>query len=154
MSDDHKDNPDFDPETGKWKPGKHPNSVAAFSKHQSPAWDSERAADAGRRGGEVMKAKAEKRRRIRDKAEELTMLNDELKKSGFNAVDMLRVQMAEAHLTDDDDRVFEIAKVLAEFDAPKMQRIETKIEEVSTEEMSKEEILERIKRITGGNNAG
>ena len=154
MSDDHSDNPDFDPVTGKWKPGKHPNSVAAFTKHQSPAWDAEQASAAGKRGGEVMKARAEKRRRIQEKAEELTMLNDELKKTGFNAVDMLRIQMAEAHMGGDEDRVFEIAKVLAEFDAPKMQRIETRIEEVSTDEMTKEEILERIKRITGGSDAG
>lgn len=146
--DDHANNPDFDSETGKWKAGKHPNSVKAFQENRADTWTTETATEIGRRGGEVMKARAEKRKRIREKADELTMLNDELKKCDFNAVDMLRLQMAEAHMQEDDDRVFEIAKVLAEFDAPKLARIETKIEEVSTDEMTKEEILERIKRIT------
>ena len=48
-------------------------------------------------------------------------------------------------MNDDFDTAADLAKTLAEFEKPKLARIEQKVEEVSTDELSDEELDKLLK---------
>ena len=63
----------------------------------------------------------------------------------LGAVDVLKVLMHKALMNDDFDTAADLAKTLAEFEKPKLARIEQKVEEVSTDELSDEELDKLLK---------
>jgi hypothetical protein len=126
----------------KYPNGKHPNSL----KNLKGPWDSEGAKKAQVLG--VAKRKANKAARD---AMKLNMKDWNLYKSevlddqGLSAVDVLKVLMYKALEAEEYDTASDLAKSLAEFETPKLARVENTNQEVSGEEMTDEELQERIK---------
>ncbi len=74
---------------------------------------------------------------------------DVLSQMDLSALDVLRHQMLKAMQTGDDDRAIEIAKSLAEFESPKLARIDQTNTEITTEDLTDEELQEKLRSALG-----
>ena len=120
----------------------HPNSL----KNLTAAWNSETAAEASKLG--LAKRKANKLAREQLKmsmADWKAYQSDVLEDKDLGAVDVLKVLMHKALMNDDFDTAADLAKTLAEFEKPKLARVEQKVEEVSTDQLSDEELDKLLK---------
>lgn len=65
---------------------------------------------------------------------------DVLDELNMSAVDVLRHEMLKAVTDGDSDKVIDIAKALAEFETPKLARIDQTNTELTTEDLTEEEL--------------
>ncbi len=126
--------------TEKMPSGTHPNSL----KNLKPGWTSETAKDAQLLGAAKRKANRMAREQLKMSIESWRGLQEELKDDNVSSVDMLKVMMMQKLDEGDHDTAIDIMKTLAEFERPKLARIESKVEEVKTDALSDEELDARL----------
>lgn len=126
--------------------GTHPNSLANLA----PAFDSELARHAQKKSVAARKANKEARERLKLTAAELKMdVEDLMAENNVSALDVLRLSMVKALANDDIDQAVDIAKSIAEFETPKLGRVEQTNIEVKTNELSDEELNDKLKQLMG-----
>ena len=105
--------------------GKHPNSL----KQLKPYMDSEKARE--------MQAKAEFKK-----------IRDDIITEMPSAVDILKVQLVKAMQVEDQETIERLAIALAEYEQPKLQRIDQTTKNLDASELSEEELVRKIKELT------
>lgn len=125
----------------KYPAGTHPNSLAALTS----TWDSDKARDAQLKSAKARTENANRRNEIRAKLKLLKSMEEELREDKLDSVDVLRLIAYDKMEDGDMDTAIEIFKSIAEFEKPKLARIESKIEEIKADTLTDEELMERIK---------
>ena len=125
----------------------HPNSLANLA----PRFTTENAKEAQLKAAAARKINREARERLSLTAAELKMDADQLMAvNNLTALDVMRLSMVKAIANGDTDQAVDIAKALAEFETPKLGRIEQTNIEVKAEDMSDEELDAKLKLLIGG----
>lgn len=126
----------------------HPNSLANLK--LAPVFDADNAREAQAKSVLARKANAEARKRLQLTAQELKMdVKELMAEHQVNALDVLRLAMIKAISNDDIDQAVDIAKSIAEFETPKLGRVEQTNIEVKAEDMSDEELNKKLKELMG-----
>jgi len=129
------------------KKQQHPNSLANLA----PRFTPENAKEAQLKAAASRKLNREARERLSLTAAELKMDADQLMAvNNLTALDVMRLSMVKAIANGDTDQAVDIAKALAEFETPKLGRIEQTNIEVKAEDMSDEELDAKLKLLIGG----
>lgn len=127
----------------KKKP-QHPNSLANL-KH---TWDSESAKAAQLLGAAAKKAKREAREQLKMSVEEWKRYQqDVLAEADISSVDVLKILMHKALENEEYDTAADLAKSIAEFEQPKLARIEQTTKEVSADQLTDEELEKRLQEL-------
>ena len=127
------------------KPGDkmHPKSLANLA----PAITKENARELQARSAAKRKANNEARKALQLTASELKLDIDAIMdEQDISAIGVLKVSMVKALEEGDIERATEIAKILAEFEAPKLARVESKVEEITTTDLTDEELDEKLRQ--------
>ena len=130
-------------EVKKFSAGTHPNSL----KNLTQTWDSDSARAAQLKGAKARTENARKRNEIKEKLKMLKQMESELKEDHIDSVEVLRLIAYEKMEEGDMDSAVEIFKTLAEFERPKLARVESKVEEVKADELSDEELQAKLKEM-------
>ena len=129
------------------KKQQQPNSLANLA----PRFTPENAKEAQLKAAAARKINREARERLSLTAAELKMDADQLMAvNNLTALDVMRLSMVKAIANGDTDQAVDIAKALAEFETPKLGRIEQTNIEVKAEDMSDEELDAKLKLLIGG----
>lgn len=121
----------------------HPNSLANLR----PNWDKESADAARRKGLEVRRANKEARENLKMSMAEWKKYRTEvLDEVELSSIDMLKIQAAKFYEEGDIDSAVDIWKAIAEFEVPKLARVDQTNEDITTDKMSDDELNEKIKR--------
>jgi len=123
----------------------HPNSLANLKAHAAPQFTSETAKAASAKGAAVRKANKEAREQLQATVKAYKSLSKDVIDDMPSALDILNLQLVKALQGDDQDMVVELAKVIAEYQAPKLARRENTNVEVSADDLSDEEIHAKLK---------
>ena len=127
----------------KYPNGKHPNSL----KNLVRAWDSESAKEAQLKGAAARSANAKLRNELKASMKQWKEMQEDLSQNKLDSVEVLRI-IAHQKLEDGDtDGAVDIFKSIAEYEKPKLARIESKVEEVKADELSDEELDEKLKEL-------
>lgn len=119
-------------------------------KNLRPNWDSESAKEAQKKGVETRKANKEAREKLKLTLEELKLTQDEVfAKVDVDALSVLKLAMTKAVQEDDMDEATRLATIIAEYQAPKLQRVDQTNLEVNTDSLSEEELDKMIKELSG-----
>ena len=111
----------------KYPNGKHPNSL----KNLVRAWDSESAKEAQLKGAAARSANAKLRNELKASMKQWKDMQDELSQNKLDSVEVLRI-IAHQKLEDGDtDGAVDIFKSIAEYEKPKLARIESKVEKLN-----------------------
>ena len=122
----------------------HPNSL----KNLRPMWTSETAREAQKNSVKSRKANREAREKLKMTTKEWEKYKTEvLKETDISSVDVLKILMLKALDAEDHDTAADLAKTLAEFEAPKLARVDQTNLDLSTEEMSDEELEAKLKEL-------
>ena len=70
--------------------------------------------------------------------------------NNLTALDVMRLSMIKALANGDTDQAVDIAKALAEFETPKLGRVEQTIKEVKAEDMTDDELDAKLQLLMGG----
>lgn len=120
----------------------HPNSLKNI---EGKAWNSETAKEAQLRGAAARKANRIARENLKLSVDDWSAYKtDVLQEEGLSAVDVLKVLMHKALLAEEYDTAADLAKSIAEFEQPKLARVEQVTDEVSPSELSDEELARRL----------
>ena len=65
-----------------------------------------------------------------------------------SAVDILKVQLVKAMQVEDQETIERLAIALAEYEQPKLQRIDQTTKNLDASELSEEELVRKIKELT------
>lgn len=124
------------------KTGYNPKSL----KNLYPAFsDPDKAREAQRKGVESRKANSVLRNKVKMSVNEFKRYKDEvLNEADITSVDVLKIMMFRALEREDNDAVVDIAKTLAEFEAPKLARVDQTNVEIQAEELSDDELQELL----------
>ena len=121
----------------------HPNSLKNLT--GAGQWaDKDKARAAQLLGAKKRTANKMAREQLKMSIESWKVLQAEMKEDDISSVDMLKVMMMQKLEEGDTDTAIDIMKTLAEFERPKLARVESKIEEVRADDMSDEELEERL----------
>ena len=126
------------------KPGDRmaPQSLANLA----PGFTKENAREMQARAVASRKANKEARERLQLTAAELKMdVEAVMEENDVSAIGVLKLAMVKAIQNNDFDQAADLAKTLAEFEKPKLARIESKVEEVRTDELSDEELDAKLR---------
>jgi len=124
----------------------HPNSLANLA----PRFNPQTAKEAQAKSVESRKANKLARERLKVTAAELKLDVDELmQENNVTALDVLRISMLKAMANNDIDAAVDIAKSIAEFETPKLGRVEQTNIEVKADELSDEELNDKLKELMG-----
>lgn len=126
----------------KYPSGKHPASL----KNLAPHFTKENAKEMQLKAAASKKANNEARAALKMTAVEFSKFKEELKDVDISAEMMLKVLMMRAFDDDDMDTAADLAKALVEFEKPKLARVDQTNTEISTEDMSDEELDELLKK--------
>lgn len=127
--------------TKKYPAGTHPNSLAALT----ATWDSDKAREAQLKSSAARSENARRRNDMKARLKMLKSMEEELRADKVDSVDVLRLIAYEKMEDGDMDTAIEIFKSIAEFEKPKLARIESKVEEIRTDSLTDEELMARIK---------
>ena len=118
-------------------------------KNLRPNWDSESAKAAQKKGVEQRKINKEAREKLKLTLEELKLTQEEVFKDiDIDALTVLKLAMTKAVEIDDMDEATRLATILAEYQNPKLQRVDQTNLEIDTSKLSEEELEEEIKRLS------
>ena len=132
----------------EYPPGKHPNSIAALEKHKNPPWTKEEAREAQKKGAETQRRRAAERKMLKESMLAWKGYEDDiLNSTSLSAVDTLRVLMHKALKDEDYDTAADLAKSIAEFEQPKLARIEQTNKEIKADELTDEELNKRLQEL-------
>lgn len=122
----------------------HPNSL----KNLKPMWTSESAKEAQKNSVIARKANAEARAQLKLTMNEWKKYKEDvLSESDMSSIDILKILMMKALQADDFDTAADLAKSLAEFEAPKLARVDQTNTDVGAEDMTDEELAERLRNL-------
>ena len=125
----------------------HPNSL----KNLTSAWNSETAKEAQLLGAAKRKANRKAREQLSLSIADWKAYKTEvLEKEDMSSIDILKILMHKALMEDDFDTAADLAKALAEYELPKLARVEQKIQEVTTEELTDEELEAKLRAMLDG----
>lgn len=124
--------------------GKHPNSL----KQLKPYMDSEIAREMQAKGAEVRRQNKALREAMKLSAAEFKKIRDDIIAEMPTAVEILKVQLVKAMQAGDTDTIERLAIALAEYEQPKLQRIDQTTLNVDTTELSEDELDRRIKELS------
>tara|TARA_R110000787_G_scaffold259352_1_gene364661 strand:+ start:131 stop:535 length:405 start_codon:yes stop_codon:yes gene_type:complete len=124
--------------------GKHPNSL----KQLKPYMDSDKAREMQAKGAEVRRQNKQLRESMKLSAAEFRKIRDEIITEMPTAVDILKVQLVKAMQIEDQDTIERLAIALAEYEQPKLQRVDQTTRNLDTSELSEEELDARIQELT------
>ena len=120
----------------------HPNSL----KNLKPMWTSETAKEAQKNSVLARKANAEARAQLKLTMNEWKKYKtDVLDESDMSSIDVLKILMMKALQEDDFDTAADLAKSLAEFEAPKLARVDQTTTEVNADELTDEELNKKLR---------
>lgn len=125
--------------------GKHPVSDKSLS-NLNPITSPEMAEEYRKKGLETRMRNKAIREEIKEKMEQLAKVIKEDENS-FSALDVLRYNMYEALEEGDKSEATRIAAIIAEYEAPKLQRQEVN-QTISTADLSDEELEVEIAKLT------
>ena len=121
-------------------------------KNLNGSWTTESARAAQKKGVETRKANKEAREAAKmSMAEWRLYKEDVLDQTDMTSLDVLKIMMIKAVARDDTDTALDIAKTLAEFEAPKLARVDQTNVEIQAEELSDSELEELLQQ--AGQNA-
>ena len=124
---------------------KHPNSLAQLR----PVIDSERAREMQAKGAEKRRENKALRDAMRLSASEFKKIKEEVISEMPSAVDILKVQLVKAMQVEDQETIERLAIALAEYEQPKLQRIDQTNLSLDTSELSEEELQKKIAELSG-----
>tara|TARA_R110000824_G_scaffold134305_1_gene297253 strand:- start:189 stop:593 length:405 start_codon:yes stop_codon:yes gene_type:complete len=124
--------------------GKHPNSL----KQLKPYMDSDKAREMQAKGAEVRRQNKQLRESMKLSAAEFRKIRDEIITEMPTAVDILKVQLVKAMQIEDQDTIERLAIALAEYEQPKLQRVDQTTRNLDTSELSEEELDARIQELS------
>jgi len=124
--------------------GKHPNSL----KQLKPYMDSDKAREMQAKGAEVRRQNKQLRESMKLSAAEFRKIRDEIITEMPTAVDILKVQLVKAMQVEDQDTIERLAIALAEYEQPKLQRVDQTTRNLDTSELSEEELDRKIRELT------
>lgn len=124
--------------------GKHPNSL----KQLKPYMDSDVAREMQAKGAEVRRQNKALREAMKLSAAEFKKIRDDIIEEMPSAVEILKVQLVKAMQAQDQDTIERLAIALAEYEQPKLQRIDQTTLNVDTTELSEEELDRKIKELS------
>ena len=122
----------------------HPNSL----KNLKPLLTSENAREYQIKSASVRKANNIAREQLKLTVKQFKEFKESFEENPVNAIDILRILMVKALDEDDYVQAADLAKSLAEFESPKLSRIDQTNTEVSVDELSDEELNRRLKEAT------
>ena len=120
----------------------HPNTLANLVH----AWDSDSAKKASALATKKKKELKLERERIEQKAQELAEFQ-KIVGDDFDSVKMLRALAVQKMEEGDVDTAIDILKNIAEYEKPKLARIEQKVEDVTLDNLTDEELDARLSEI-------
>ena len=126
--------------------GKHPNSL----KQLKPYMDSEKAREMQAKGAEARRQNRQLRESMKLSASEFRKIRDEIITEMPTAVEILKVQLVKAMQLEDQDTIERLAIALAEYEQPKLQRIDQTTKSLDTSELSEDELDRKIRELTDG----
>ena len=124
--------------------GKHPNSL----KQLRPYMDSEKAKQMQAKGAEKRRQNRALREAMKLSASEFKKIRDDIINEMPSAVDILKVQLVKAMQVEDQDTIERLAIALAEYEQPKLQRIDQTTLAVNADELSEEELAAKIRELS------
>lgn len=124
--------------------GKHPNSL----KQLRPYMDSEKAKQMQAKGAEKRRQNRALREAMKLSASEFKKIRDDIINEMPSAVDILKVQLVKAMQVEDQDTIERLAIALAEYEQPKLQRIDQTTLAVNADELSEEELAAKIQELS------
>ena len=131
----------------KYPNGKHPNSL----KNLVGAWDSESAKEAQLLGAKKRTANAKLRNELKASMKQWKEMQEDLSQNKLDSVEVLRI-VAHQKLEDGDtDGAVDIFKSIAEYEKPKLARVESKVEEIKADELTDEELNAKLNELLGKN---
>ena len=119
----------------------HPNSL----KNLKAAWNSETAKEAQLLGAKKRSLNAQLRKEMKLNMQMWKEMQEELAEDKIDSVEVLRMLAFKKLDEGDEDGAIDILKSIAEFEKPKLARIESKVEEVKTDDLSDAELNELLK---------
>ncbi len=120
--------------------GKHPNSLAQLR----PIMTSDKAKEMQAKGAETRRRNKALREAMKISASEFKKIRDDVITEMPSAVDILKVQLVKAMQVEDQETIERLALALAEFEQPKLQRIDQTSLALDAGELSEEELAARI----------
>tara|TARA_R110000796_G_scaffold2015_3_gene8057 strand:+ start:639 stop:1049 length:411 start_codon:yes stop_codon:yes gene_type:complete len=124
--------------------GKHPNSL----KQLRPYMDSDKAKEMQAKGAETRRQNRALREAMKLSASEFKKIRDDIITEMPSAVDILKVQLVKAMQINDQDTIERLAIALAEYEQPKLQRIDQTTLNVDAGELSEEELARKIAELS------
>ena len=124
--------------------GKHPNSLAQLR----PVIDSDTAREMQARGAEKRRQNKALREAMKLSASEFKKIRDEVITEMPTAVEILKVQLAKAIQVEDQESIERLAIALAEYEQPKLQRIDQTSLSLDASEMSEEDLQRKIAELS------
>ena len=124
--------------------GKHPNSLAQLR----PVIDSERAREMQAKGAEKRRENKALRDAMRLSASEFKKIKEEVISEMPSAVDILKVQLVKAMQVEDQETIERLAIALAEYEQPKLQRIDQTSMALDASELSEEDLQKKIAELS------
>ena len=131
------------------KPKMNPRSLANLG----VPWNSDTAKEAQLKGAAARKANRIAREQLKLSLNSWKELKSEVQED-FSSVELLRVIAMQKLEEGDMDAAVEILKSIAEFEKPKLARVEQKVEEVNANDMSDEELTAALKALSKGDDNG
>ena len=122
----------------------HPNSL----KNLKPLLTSENAREFQLKGAAAKRANTLAREQLKLTVKQFKGFKESFEENPVGAIDILRVLMVKALDEDDYVQAADLAKSLAEFESPKLSRIDQTNTDVSLDELSDEELNRRLKEAT------
>lgn len=122
----------------------HPNSLSNLR----PNWDKETANEAREKGLETRRANKAAREAMKMPLAEYKKWKTEvIDEADLTAVDLMRIQMHRYMDEGDIDSAMDLAKTLAEFEQPKLARVDQTTEDVTGSDLSEEELDAKIRKL-------
>ena len=114
-----------------------------------PNWDKESAKEAQKKSVEQRRINKEAREKLKLTLEELKLTQDEVfDKVDVDALSVLKLAMTKAVQADDMDEATRLATIIAEYQAPKLQRVDQTNLELDTSELTEEELEKKIQELS------
>ena len=119
----------------------HPNSL----KNLKPFFTTEKAQSAQKNSVISRKANSQAREELKMSMRDWKLFKtDVLVEADMSSIDVLKILMHKALAAEDFDTAADLAKSLAEFESPKVARIDQTTTELSVEDMSDEELDRKL----------
>ena len=116
--------------------GKHPNSLAQLR----PIMTSDKAKEMQAKGAETRRRNKALREAMKISASEFKKIRDDVITEMPSAVDILKVQLVKAMQVEDQETIERLALALAEFEQPKLQRVDQTSLQLDASELTEEEL--------------